>query len=62
VSDVLLAGLALVLVIEGLIPFAMPSAWRAAVRQMAELSDGQLRLIGLTLMIVGLIFLNLVSE
>lgn len=60
-SDVLLAGLALVLVIEGVVPFAMPAAWRAAVSKIAELSDGQLRLLGLCSMIAGLVFLNLVS-
>lgn len=38
---------ALVLVIEGILPFAAPALWRQAFVRMTALSDGQLRFVGL---------------
>ena len=55
-SDVAVA-LALVLVLEGMLPFLVPSAWRNAFKKLVKMSDGQLRFFGLTSMIVGLIAL-----
>lgn len=51
------AAAALVLVLEGILPFLAPARWREAMRQVAELSDAQLRMIGLGSMIVGLVCL-----
>ena len=48
---------ALVLVIEGVLPFAAPRIWRDAFRRVIELSDGQLRFIGLASIAVGIIAL-----
>ncbi|MGA0024696.1 MAG: DUF2065 domain-containing protein [Burkholderiales bacterium] len=56
-TDGLLTAVALMLVIEGLLPFLVPAAWRETFRRLIELSDGQLRFIGLGSMIVGLILL-----
>ena len=53
-SDTLLAALALVLVVEGLLPLLAPRAWRDAFRRLVELSDGQLRFIGLISILIGL--------
>lgn len=47
------------LVIEGILPFVSPSAWRVAFRKMTELGDAQLRLFGLASMLFGLILLLL---
>lgn len=55
----LLLALALMLVIEGLLPFAAPRLWRDTFRRAIELSDGQLRFIGLTTIIIGLALLLL---
>jgi hypothetical protein len=55
----LLAAFALMLVIEGLLPFLSPGSWRAAFRRFIELSDGQIRFMGLTSMIAGLLLLLL---
>jgi uncharacterized protein YjeT (DUF2065 family) len=55
----LLAALALMLVLEGLLPFLSPGSWRTAFRRFIELSDGQLRFVGLTTMIAGLLLLLL---
>ena len=51
----LLAALALVLVIEGLLPFVAPRLWRESFRKLVELTDGQLRFIGIVSIAVGLI-------
>lgn len=48
-------ALALVLVIEGLLPFVSPGRWRRTFLQILELSDGQLRFFGLCSMGLGLL-------
>jgi hypothetical protein len=45
------------LVIEGLMPFLVPGAWRDTFRRLIEMSDGQLRFVGLSSMLAGLILL-----
>jgi uncharacterized protein YjeT (DUF2065 family) len=55
--DNLLIAFALMLVLEGLVPFLAPNAWRETFRRLIQLSDGQIRFIGLTSMLVGLILL-----
>ena len=52
-----LVGLALVLVIEGIMPFAAPAAWRDSFRRMTEMSDKQLRIIGAASMLGGVLLL-----
>ena len=60
-SDVWLAALALMLVIEGILPFTAPRIWRETFRQLATMSDGQLRFAGLASMVVGLAILYFVT-
>jgi uncharacterized protein YjeT (DUF2065 family) len=57
VPDSLLAACALVLVIEGLLPLIAPSIWREAFTRLTQMSDGQLRFIGLISIIIGVIAL-----
>jgi uncharacterized protein YjeT (DUF2065 family) len=45
------------LVIEGLLPFLAPKVWRDTFRRVTELADGQIRFIGLTSMLVGVVVL-----
>ena len=45
------------LIIEGLLPFLAPGLWRETFRRLTEMSDGQVRFIGLTSMIAGLLLL-----
>ena len=52
-----LAAIGLLLVIEGILPFAVPAAWREGFSRMLELRDGQLRFIGATSMMGGLFVL-----
>ena len=56
-SDTLLTALALMLVIEGVLPFLIPGVWRETFRKLTEMGDGQIRFIGLTSMLAGLILL-----
>lgn len=59
-GSVLLAAFALMLVIEGLLPFLAPQAWRNAFRRVTEMQDGQIRFIGLSSMILGLVLLMVI--
>jgi hypothetical protein len=52
-------AVAQVLVLEGALPFLAPGIWRDTFRRIMELSDGQIRFIGLTSMLIGLLFLLL---
>jgi uncharacterized protein YjeT (DUF2065 family) len=56
-----LIGLALMLVIEGIMPFLFPAQWRDTFRRLVQLSDGQLRFIGMTSMLAGLLLLYFVK-
>lgn len=56
-TDSLLIAFALMLVLEGVVPFLAPNAWRETFRRLIQFSDGQVRFIGLTSMLVGLILL-----
>ena len=56
-----LGALALVLVIEGLLPFLSPSRWRRVFEQVQQLTDGQLRFMGLASILAGLLLLGLVA-
>ncbi len=53
----LLSALGLVLVLEGLLPFASPARWREMMRQVGESPDNTLRTIGAVSMIAGLLIL-----
>jgi hypothetical protein len=53
----LLLALALMFVIEGLLPFLAPRLWRETFRRLTEMSDGQIRFIGLSAMVIGVLLL-----
>ena len=56
--DALWAALALVLVLEGLLPFAAPGVWRRAFAQMIQMRDGQIRFCGLVCICLGGLLLS----
>ena len=56
--NTLLLAFALMMVIEGLLPFLAPRVWRDTFRRVTELSDGQIRFIGLSSMLVGVVLLT----
>jgi len=53
----LVGALALMLVIEGLLPFLSPPRWRRLFERATQLSDGQIRFIGLVSLLAGLLLL-----
>ena len=52
-SEMLLAALALMLVLEGLLPFLSPASWRRVFEQALRMSDGQIRFLGLLSLVCG---------
>jgi hypothetical protein len=56
----LFAALALLLVLEGILPFLAPARWREMIMQIGQMSDQQLRWVGLCSMALGLILLTFV--
>ncbi len=60
-ADYLLAAVALMLVLEGLLPCINPAAWRRMFEQALQLSDGQLRFMGMASVLGGLALWHLVT-
>ena len=58
-SDLLLGAIALMLVLEGLLPFLSPRRWRSMFERATQLSDGQIRFVGLSSMLIGVVLLLL---
>ena len=52
-----LMALALLLILEGVLPFLAPNLWRETFRRLTQMNDGQLRFIGLSAMVVGVLLL-----
>lgn len=55
----IIPALALVLVIEGILPFLSPRSWREAMSQAVRLPDNMLRGLGFASMMLGVIVLTL---
>ncbi len=55
--DVALGAVALVLVAEGLLPFLSPQSWRRIFERAQQMSDGQLRFLGLLSVLGGVAML-----
>ncbi len=60
-ASTLLLAFALMLVLEGAMPFIAPAAWRETFRRLIQMSDGQIRFIGLTSMLIGIVLLMVFS-
>jgi len=56
----LFAAVALVLIIEGIIPFMSPNSLRRTYQRLVEMNDQTIRVSGLVSMIAGVILLTLV--
>ena len=56
-----LAAIGLLLVIEGVLPFAVPALWREGFSRMLELKDGQLRFIGAASIVGGVFLLMMLN-
>jgi hypothetical protein len=58
----LLSAIALMLVLEGLLPFMSPAGFRRAMLAMTEMSDSQIRFAGLSTMLVGVVLLYFIKN
>ncbi len=58
----ILTALALVLVIEGLLPFASPGRYRQMVAQIVGMSDNNIRAVGFVVIVIGLALLFIVRS
>lgn len=58
--QVLPVAIALVFIIEGLLPFISPNRWRAMLAMAAQMGDPMIRTIGLGSLLVGVFILYLV--
>jgi uncharacterized protein YjeT (DUF2065 family) len=54
-ATTLLTALGLMLVLEGILPFVAPAAWREGFRRLTELRDGQIRFFGLAAIALGVL-------
>ena len=52
-----LMALALMLILEGVLPFLAPNLWRDTFRRITQMNDGQIRFVGLSSMVVGVLLL-----
>lgn len=55
--DVAMSACALLLIAEGVVPFLSPMSWRRVFERAMQMSDGQIRFLGLTSMLAGLAML-----
>jgi uncharacterized protein YjeT (DUF2065 family) len=58
-GDVLLGAMALMLVVEGVLPFLSPATWRQVFERATRMSDGQIRFLGLLSLLAGLLLFAL---
>ena len=58
--QVLPAAIALVFIVEGMLPFISPNRWRAMLAMAAQMDDRMIRNIGLGSMLFGVVILYLV--
>lgn len=56
-GELLLGALGLMLVFEGLLPLLNPGGWRQVFARVLQMSDGQIRFIGLLSTLIGLVLL-----
>ena len=57
--DWVMGALALMLVFEGLLPFLSPTLWRQVFERAVRMTDGQIRFLGISSMLAGMLLLAL---
>ena len=53
----LASAIALVLILEGLLPFLNPAAWRRVFERALQMTDAQIRVLGLSSLAIGVAIL-----
>ncbi len=62
IGATLVMAFALMLIFEGVLPFLAPKLWRDTFRRITQLTDGQIRFVGLCSMLVGMVVLFVVQS
>jgi uncharacterized protein YjeT (DUF2065 family) len=57
VWDLAIGACALLLIAEGLLPFLSPASWRRVFERALQMSDGQIRFLGMLCVLGGVILL-----
>ena len=52
---------AVILIFEGIFPFVSPSLWKDMFKRLVKMSNGQIRFIGLSSMLLGVVLLYIFS-
>ena len=60
--DILLRAVALMLVLEGIMPFIAPNHWRNMIQTISQMDNNTLRKIGLISMLSGVALLYMVNK
>jgi uncharacterized protein len=55
-------AIALMLVLEGMLPLVSPASWRSVMRRIGSMADGQIRFFGMASMLVGLALLLILLD
>jgi uncharacterized protein YjeT (DUF2065 family) len=55
------SALALVLIVEGLLPFLSPATWRRLFERALQMTDAQIRMVGLSSLAAGVVCLLLLG-
>ncbi len=58
----LITAVALVFILEGLLPFVFPRLWQSIMTEAAKLSEKELRLMGLFSIAIGMLILLFFTE
>ena len=58
----IIAAVALVLVLEGIMPFLAPQQWKQMLQQISQMSDKNLRIMGAVMMIVGAVLFKMIQS
>jgi uncharacterized protein YjeT (DUF2065 family) len=56
-GDLIGPALALMLIVEGLLPMLNPGGWRRVFERVLSMSDGQIRFVGMASIAMGLLWL-----
>ncbi len=60
-NDSLLIAFALLLIAEGIGPFLIPKNWRRLIIQLSQLSDHQLRRVGGSMVVAGVVMVFMLT-
>ncbi|MBU6467958.1 MAG: DUF2065 family protein [Betaproteobacteria bacterium] len=55
----LIVAIGMVLILEGIMPVIAPRQWRNTLLKLTQLSDGQVRWIGVIVMILGIVIIQI---